>query len=74
MLHGFIVFMGIYLILYLLDDTIKTEEDVEKYLGVNTLAVIPLREGEKRNERGIRSVLRARKERLAVLRGKGGKA
>lgn len=69
-----IVFMGIYLILYLLDDTIKTEEDVEKYLGVNTLAVIPLREGEKRNERGIRSVLRARKERLTATRGKGGKA
>ncbi len=69
-----IAFMGVYLILYLLDDTIKTEEDVEKYLGVNTLAVIPLREGEKRNERGIRSVLRARKERLAATRGKGGKA
>ena len=55
-----VIFMGIYLLLYLLDDTIKSEEDVEKYLGVNTLAVIPLREGEKSTKRGIRSVFRAR--------------
>ena len=27
---------------YLMNDTIQTEEDVNKYLGVNTLAVIPL--------------------------------
>lgn len=54
-----LLFMGIYLVMYLMDDTIKTEEDVEKYLGVNTLAVIPLKEGEKRNERGIRGNSRA---------------
>ena len=32
-------------ILYLLNDTIRTEEDVEKYLGLNTLALIPVEEG-----------------------------
>lgn len=30
----------------LLDDTIKSEEDVKKYLGLNTLAMIPLEDGE----------------------------
>jgi len=59
-LIALVAFMGIYLLLYLLDDTIKSEEDVEKYLGVNTLAVIPVREGEKSTKRGIKSVLRAR--------------
>lgn len=31
----------IVVIIYLLDDTIKTSEDVEKYLGLSTLALIP---------------------------------
>ncbi len=30
------------LVHYLLDDTIKTSEDVEKYLGLSTLALIPV--------------------------------
>ncbi len=30
------------LVHYLLDDTIKTSEDVEKYLGLSTLALIPI--------------------------------
>lgn len=32
----------IVLIRYLMDDTIKSSEDVEKYLGLSTLALIPL--------------------------------
>lgn len=31
--------------LYVLNDTVKTPEDVEKYLGLNTLAAVPLFEG-----------------------------
>lgn len=31
---------------YLMDDTIKTSDDVEKYLGLSTLALIPLAEDE----------------------------
>lgn len=34
----------IILIQYLLDDTIKSSEDVEKYLGLSTLALIPVME------------------------------
>lgn len=31
---------------YLLDDTVKTSEDVERYLGLSTLAMIPIMEDE----------------------------
>ncbi|MFG6332717.1 MAG: polysaccharide export protein [Lachnospiraceae bacterium] len=31
-------------VLYIMDDTVKTSEDVEKYLSLNTMASIPLRD------------------------------
>ena len=38
---------------YLLNDTIKTADDIEKYLGINTLGLIPLEEGtSKRRSHG----------------------
>lgn len=36
---------------YLMDDTIKTAEDVEKYLNLSTLAQIPLSEDEKKGKK-----------------------
>ena len=39
---GFVLVCGILLVIFLLDDTIKTTEDVEKYLGLSTLAMIPV--------------------------------
>lgn len=39
---GMLLVMGILLVNYMLDDRIKTEEDVAKYLELNTLASIPL--------------------------------
>lgn len=38
---GIVLVIGITLLLYLLDDTLKDEEDVEKYLGYRTLAAFP---------------------------------
>ena len=36
---------------YLLDDTVKNEEDVRKYLGLNTLAALPdTKEGKRRRK------------------------
>ena len=32
---------GIIILLTLMDDTIKSEDDIEKYLGLTTLATIP---------------------------------
>ncbi len=34
--------VGFFVVIFLLDDTIRTEEDVERYLGLGTLGVIPI--------------------------------
>lgn len=62
---GFILSVGIVIILYLMNDAIHTTEDVEKYLGMNTLGIIPLEEGtSKKATRGHdKDAARARKER-----------
>lgn len=41
-LVGAVIAMGILIVRYLMDDTIKTEEDVRKYLQINTLAAVLL--------------------------------
>ena len=40
-LAGMVLCAGVVILQSLLDDTIKTEEDVEKYLGIIPLTVIP---------------------------------
>ncbi len=48
---GLILCMAILVIRFLLDDTIKTSEDVEKYLGWGTLALIPaIEENQERRK------------------------
>ena len=44
---GFVLSAGVVIVMYILDDTITTADDVEKYLGLNTLASIPLKEDDK---------------------------
>lgn len=44
---GVVLSAVIIIVLYILDDTLKTSEDVEKYLGLNTLGIIPLEEGSR---------------------------
>lgn len=46
-LFGFILAAGIVIVRHLMDDTIHSTEDVEKYLGLNTLAAIPISEGSE---------------------------
>ncbi len=48
---GVFLLCVIILIQYLLDDTIKSSEDVEKYLGLSTLALIPVMEEENGKKR-----------------------
>ena len=45
-LIGLLLSCGIIIMRYLLDDSIHSSEDIEKYLGLNTLAMIPLGESE----------------------------
>lgn len=44
---------AVIILVYMLDDSIKTADDIERYLGLSTLALIPLSEeeydGQKRN-------------------------
>lgn len=41
-LAGLVLAVGVYVVIYLLDDTLRTEEDVEKHLGLSVLGVIPV--------------------------------
>lgn len=36
-----VIACGIIIVMYLMNDTIKSEDDIEKYLGITTLGVIP---------------------------------
>lgn len=62
---GFVLSVGVILVLHLMNDAINTTEDVEKYLGMNTLGLIPLEEGvSKKGTRGHdKDAARVRKER-----------
>ena len=46
---GIIASIIIIIVKYLLDDTIKSSEDIEKYLGISTLALIPMNRAEDEN-------------------------
>lgn len=48
---GVLLVCAVILVQYLLDDTIKNTEDVEKHLGLSTLALIPVSEGEETGNR-----------------------
>lgn len=45
---GMVLSMGIIIVAFLLDDTIKTSDDIEKYLRLSTLALIPNEELERK--------------------------
>lgn len=48
---GVFIAIGIIVIIYILDDTIKTPDDVERYLELNVLASLPIKEGTKKNKK-----------------------
>lgn len=54
-LAGLFIAIAIIVVRYLMDDSIKNAEDVENYLGLSTLALIPLTkeeyDGKKKNSR-----------------------
>ena len=47
---GVAIAIAIILITYLSNDTIKTQEDVERYLGLSTLGTIPMTEADRKNK------------------------
>lgn len=46
-LLGFVVSAGVIVVITLLDDTYKTAEDIKKYTGLVTMAVIPLEKSDE---------------------------
>ncbi len=45
-LVGAVLSSGVIIVLHLMDDTLKTSEDVEKYLGLTTLGLIPVEQSK----------------------------
>ena len=50
-LIGLFLALAFFTIRYIMDDTIKNADDIEKYLGLNTLASIPLEGGTDNSEK-----------------------
>lgn len=48
---GIFIALGIIVLIFILDDTIKTPDDVEHYLGLNVLTSIPIQEGVKKSKK-----------------------
>ena len=53
-LLGFILMAAAIVIQYLMNDTILKEEDIEQYLGINTLAQLPLVKGSKKRTKKVK--------------------
>lgn len=56
---GLLLIVALILIRFLMDDTVKTPEDVENYLQLSTLAVIPLNEGETEGKKKRKKMKRS---------------
>lgn len=52
---GGMIAVVIILILHLANDTIRTQEDVERYLGMSVLGTIPLSESERKSKKHTKS-------------------
>lgn len=59
---GMILTCGLITLQIILNDTIQTEEDVEKYLGLTVLAEIPVRDGEEANGKSKKAQKKHQKE------------
>lgn len=59
-LLGAVLCIAVILIHFMLDDTIKTADDIEKYLGLSTLGMIPEREDPEKAHRTSSHTSRAR--------------
>lgn len=66
-LLGAILAAGVIIVLHLMDDTIKNADDVEKYLGLSTLGLIPIESVEGKQPHSKKKV---NKRGQATIRGK----
>ncbi len=67
-LIGVVLSAGVIIVLHLMDDTIKSSDDIEKYLGITTLGMIPIEAGmAKQND----SEKKRQKRKKKILARKG---
>lgn len=52
---GVILVIGMIVLINVLDDTIKSQEEVEQYLGLNVLTLVPLKEGANKPKKARKS-------------------
>ena len=59
---GMVLVCGVITVRFLMDDTVKTEEDVEKYMGLSVLAAVPERGKSKENRKRRWKIDRRRRD------------
>lgn len=57
-LAGFVITVVLVIVRFMLDDSIKVEEDVEKYLGISVLGAIPMTETADSKKKKKRKIVR----------------
>lgn len=70
---GVCLVAAIIIIRYLMDDTIKSSEDIERYLGLNTIGLLPIDESALKEEQREALAKQAAKKRKKKQSRKGGK-
>lgn len=60
-LVGAFVSIAIIVVLHLMDDTINTSDDIERYLGLSTLGTIPMDEKQQKNKKKRNKKVRRRR-------------
>lgn len=71
---GVLLASALFIIRYLMDDTIKSSEDIERYLGLNTIGILPIDEsGLREGQREAMARQAARKRRKRKSKSKSGK-
>lgn len=70
---GVLLASAIVIIRYMMDDTIKSSEDIERYLGLNTLGILPIEENALKEEQREEMAKQAAKKRKRKANHKGGK-
>lgn len=71
---GFVMVCGVIVLEVLMNDTIRTEDDVEKYLGLTVLAMVPEREGEALEDKERMAKNKKSSSARSRKRGNGGRA
>ncbi len=67
---GVVLACGVAVVMFLLNDTIRTQDDVEKYLGLSTLGVIPMDEALAANEKKRKKVQKTNTKKPVIKRTK----